>query len=151
MQAFLRWWLIVCLIGTGATGLFHFEKLQYIFEADQSGISILIFSIFTILTSWIGWLTYKSNKGITATENQIDDLYQYADFMTMLGLIGTIVGLIMILGPAFNDINVSDPATIEAAIKLMTAGMGTALVTTLTGSVCSLLSRLQIINFHGKS
>ena len=151
MQAFLRWWLIVCLMGFGLFGLFQFGQLQYIIETDQSGISILIFSIFGMLTSWIGWLTYKSNKGTNPTEQQIDDAYQYADFMTMLGLIGTIIGLIMILGPAFADIDISDPSTIEVAIKLMTDGMGTALVTTLVGSVCSLLGRLQIINFNGKS
>ena len=150
MQAFLRWWLMVCLMGFGLFGLFQFGKLQYIIETDQSGISILIFSIFGMLTSWIGWLTYKSNKGTNATEQQIDDAYFFADTMTALGLIGTIVGLIMILGPAFSNIDVSDSATIEEAIKLMTKGMGTALITTLVGSCCSLIAKLQITNFNGK-
>jgi len=134
----------------GGFGLFQFGKLQYIFSTDQSGISFLIFGIFGMLTSWIGWLTYKSNKGTKATEQQIDDAYFYADTMTALGLIGTIVGLIMILGPAFANIDVSDVSTIEAAIKLMTQGMGTALITTLVGSCCSLISKLQITNFNGK-
>lgn len=151
MQAFLRWWLIVCLLGVSAIGLFQFGKLQYIFEVDQSGISALIFSIFGLLTAWVGWLTYKANKGTPATTGQIDDLYQYADFMTMLGLIGTIVGLIMIMGPAFADIDITDPSTIEAAIKIIGAGIGTALVTTLVGSCCGLISRVQIINFDGKA
>lgn len=150
MQAFLRWWLMVCLMIFGGFGLFQFGKLQYIFEADQSGISVLIFAIFGMLTSWIGWLTYKSNKGTKATTQQIDDAYFYADAMTALGLIGTIVGLIMVFGPAFANIDVSDPATIEAAIKIMTEGMGTALITTLVGSSCSLISKLQITNFNGK-
>jgi hypothetical protein len=151
MQAFLRWWLMVCLMVFGTYGLFQFGKLQYIFEVDQSGISVLIFGIFGMLTSWIGWLTYKSNKGIKPTETQIDDAYFCADAMTALGLIGTIVGLIMILGPAFANIDVSDTSTIEAAIKLMTQGMGTALITTLVGSCCSLISKLQIHNFYGKT
>ncbi len=151
MKAFLRWWLMVCLIGLSGFGLFQFGKLQYIFETDQSGITILIFSIFGTLTSWIGWLTYKSNKGTEATEQQIDDAYFYADAMTALGLIGTIVGLIMILGPAFENIEVADPSTIEAAIKLITQGMGTALITTLVGSCCALISKLQIVNFNGKA
>jgi len=150
MQAFLRWWLIVCLMGFSLFGLFQFGKLQYIFETDQSGISVLIFAIFGMLTIWIGWLTYKSNKGTEPTVQQIDDAYFYADAMTALGLIGTIVGLIMILGPAFANIDISDTATIEEAIKLMTLGMGTALITTLVGASCSLLSKLQITNFNGK-
>ncbi len=150
MQAFLRWWLMVCLMGFGAFGLFQFGKLQYIFEVDQSGISVLIFAIFGMLTSWIGWLTYKSNKGTKATVQQIDDAYFYADAMTALGLIGTIVGLIMVFGPAFENIDVSDSSTIEDAIKIMTSGMGTALITTLVGSSCSLISKLQITNFNGK-
>lgn len=151
MQAFLRWWLMVCLMGFGLFGLFQFEKLQYILDTDQSGISILIFAIFGMLTSWIGWMTYQANKGNLATEQKIDDAYFFADSMTALGLIGTIVGLIMILGPAFANIDVSDSSTIEAAIKLMTQGMGTALITTLVGSVCSLISKLQIVNFYGKA
>ena len=151
MQAFLRWWLMVCLMGFGLFGLFQFGKLQYIFETDQSGITVLIFAIFGMLTCWIGWLTYKANKGIHPTETQIDDAYFFADAMTALGLIGTIVGLIMILGPAFANIDVSDSSTIEAAIKLMTQGMGTALITTLVGSVCSLIAKLQITNFYGKA
>ena len=151
MQAFLRWWLMVCLMVFGAYGMFQLGRLQYIFEVDQTGISMIIFSIFTILTAWIGWLTYKTNKGQIATENQIDDAYFAADSMTALGLIGTIVGLIMILGPAFSGIDVSDTATIERAIKLMAVGMGTALVTTLVGSCCSLIAKLQIHNFYGKS
>ena len=151
MQAFLRWWLLVCLMAFGTYGLHQFGQLQYILDADQSGISILIFGIFTMLTSWIGWLTWKSNKGTIPTETQIDDAYFVADAMTALGLIGTIIGLIMILGPAFEHIDVSDTATIEAAIKLMTQGMGTALVTTLVGSCGSLIAKLQIHNFYGKT
>ena len=150
-QAFLRWWLIVCLMVGGAYGLFQFGKLQYIFEVDQSGLSILIFAIFGILTSWVGWMTYKAGKGAAPTETQIDDAYFAADAMTALGLIGTIVGLIMILGPAFANIDVSNASTIEEAIKLMTQGMGTALITTLVGSCCSLISKLQIHNFYGKT
>jgi MotA/TolQ/ExbB proton channel family len=151
MQAFLRWWLIVCLMAFGAFGLFQFGYLTYLFETDQSSISVIILSMFALLTSWIGWLTYSDNKGIPPTETHINTAYFYADAMTALGLIGTIVGLILILGPAFANINVSDPATIEGAIKLMTTGMGTALLTTLTGSICSLLAKLQIINFYGKA
>ena len=151
MQAFLRWWLMVCLMAFGTYGLYQFGQLQYIFDADQSGISVLIFGIFGMVTIWIGWLTWKANKGTQPTDTQIDDAYFVADAMTALGLIGTIVGLIMILGPAFENIDVSDTATIEAAIKLMTQGMGTALVTTLVGSCCSLISKLQIHNFYGKA
>lgn len=141
---------MVCLMGFGAFGLFQFGYLQYIFETDQSGLSFVIFGIFGMLTSWVGWLTYKASKGTAAHEQQIDDAYFYADAMTALGLIGTIVGLIMILGPAFENIDVSDSSTIEAAIKLMTQGMGTALITTLVGSCCSLISKFQITNFNGK-
>jgi len=138
-------------MGFGTYGLYQLGKLQYIFEVDQSGISIIILAIFAMVTSWIGWLTYKANKGTPATTGQVDDLYQYSDFMTVLGLIGTVIGLIIIMGPAFADIDVSDPITIEMAIKIIGSGIGTALVTTLVGSVCSLLAKLQIINFDGKS
>lgn len=151
MQAFLRWWLIVCLLGGSAIGLQKFGQFEYIYNVDQSSLSFLIFALFIAVTCRIGWFTYQSCKQNHPEEKQVDDLYQYSEFMTQLGLIGTIVGLIITLGPAFSSIDVSDPGTIEEAIKLMTVGMGTALVTTLVGASCSLLSKLQIINFHGKT
>lgn len=151
MQAFLRWWLLVCLLGGSAIGLQKFGWFEHVYNVDQSGLSFIILAGFLAITIKIGMITKQACAGYKPTDMQIDDLYQYCDWMTMLGLIGTVVGMIIILGPAFAGIDISNPATIEKALSIITVGMSTALITTLVGSSCSLLGRLQIVNFHGKT
>ncbi len=65
-----------------------------------------------------------------------------ADMMLKLGLLGTIVGFIFMLGSVSN-ISDFDVATMQKVLKHMSNGMGTALYTTLAGLVCSLFASLQ--------
>lgn len=64
------------------------------------------------------------------------------DVMLKLGLVGTIVGFVMMLGSVagVDEFNVS---TMRNILQLMSIGMGTALYTTLVGIVCSLLVGFQ--------
>ena len=65
-----------------------------------------------------------------------------SDMMLKLGLLGTIVGFIFMLGSVANiaDFDVSG---MQKILKHMSNGMGTALYTTLAGLTCSLLSATQ--------
>lgn len=65
-----------------------------------------------------------------------------SDMMLKLGLLGTIVGFIFMLGSVANiaDFDVSG---MQKILKHMSNGMGTALYTTLAGLTCSVLSATQ--------
>jgi hypothetical protein len=65
-----------------------------------------------------------------------------ADIMIKLGLLGTIIGFIFMLGSVAN-ITDFDVTTMQKILKHMSTGMGTALYTTLTGLVCSMLASTQ--------
>ena len=65
-----------------------------------------------------------------------------ADLMIKLGLLGTIVGFIYMLGSVAN-ITDFDVTTMQKILKHMSTGMGTALYTTLAGLVCSMLAASQ--------
>jgi hypothetical protein len=65
-----------------------------------------------------------------------------ADIMIKLGLLGTIIGFILMLGSVAN-ITDFDVTTMQKILKHMSTGMGTALYTTLTGLVCSMLATAQ--------
>ena len=65
-----------------------------------------------------------------------------ADLMIKLGLLGTIVGFIFMLGSVAN-ITDFDVTTMQKILKHMSTGMGTALYTTLAGLVCSMLAASQ--------
>jgi len=65
-----------------------------------------------------------------------------SDMMLKLGLLGTIIGFIFMLGSVANiaDFDVSN---MQKILQHMSNGMGTALYTTLAGLICSILSALQ--------
>ena len=65
-----------------------------------------------------------------------------ADVMIKMGLLGTIVGFILMLGSVSN-ITDFDITTMQKILTYMSSGMGTALYTTLAGLVCSMLAATQ--------
>jgi hypothetical protein len=64
------------------------------------------------------------------------------DILLKLGLLGTIVGFILMLGP-IAGIDADDPDAVRAAMRVMSEGMGIAMFTTLAGLVGALLLRAQ--------
>jgi len=67
-----------------------------------------------------------------------------ADIMIKMGLLGTIVGFILMLDSVAN-ITDFDVTTMQKILSYMSSGMGTALYTTLTGLVCSMLAATQYL------
>lgn len=65
-----------------------------------------------------------------------------ADVMVKLGLLGTIVGFVLMLGTVSN-VTDFDLSTVQKILKHMSSGMGTALFTTFAGLVCSILAGIQ--------
>ncbi len=65
-----------------------------------------------------------------------------ADIMIKMGLLGTIVGFILMLGSVSN-LKDFDVTTMQKILSYMSSGMGTALYTTLAGLICSMLAATQ--------
>jgi biopolymer transport protein ExbB/TolQ len=65
-----------------------------------------------------------------------------ADTMVKLGLLGTIIGFVLMLGTVSNITDI-DLNAIQDILTHMSAGMGTALYTTFAGLVCSILAGVQ--------
>lgn len=65
-----------------------------------------------------------------------------ADVMLKLGLLGTIIGFIFMLG-SVSEVSDFDVGTMQEILRQMGTGMGTALYTTLAGLVCSVLASMQ--------
>ncbi len=60
-------------------------------------------------------------------------------------MIGTVTGFIMMLG-GFNEISFSDINASKELMRSLGGGMSTALYTTLTGLLCSVLLKIQYFN-----
>ena len=110
------------------------------------------------MTDYIGdvYLTNKAsnNSEENSSTSDLIDVYEsrlkgpqeigwfVSDMMLKLGLLGTIIGFIFMLGSVANiaDFDVSN---MQKILQHMSNGMGTALYTTLAGLICSILSAAQ--------
>ena len=71
-----------------------------------------------------------------------------AEACLALGMVGTVTGFLLMLGTSFTDIDVTNSASLQDALINMALGMSTALYTTLIGLLCSLLIKVQLVNFE---
>ena len=65
-----------------------------------------------------------------------------ADLLLTLGLLGTVVGFILMLGP-ISALDTTDQGAIKATLGAMSSGMAVALYTTLTGLIGGMLLKIQ--------
>ena len=65
-----------------------------------------------------------------------------------IGMIGTVTGFLLMLSTTFAGIDITDTKTIQDALVNMATGMSTALYTTLTGLIVSVIIKIQLVNFE---
>ena len=147
MKSLLKWWLIFCLtlLGLGTCVYFNIHKDLYV--ADVTRLSFLIISIFMCTSVWIGTKTYK--VGIQQDYDQKSDVGWFiSESCLALGMVGTVTGFLIMLGTAFENVDVTNAATLQQALADMATGMSTALWTTLVGLVSSLIIKVQLVNLE---
>ena len=140
MKPFLRWWVIVAGTLTGIGFLIVYDCINYINEADVTKLSFVIFALFVHSTIQVGRSTYYGIDKLNIPRFMVG-------IMTKLGMLGTVLGFIMMLSTCLGGVSFQNVASMQSVIGNMTSGMSTALVTTATGLVCSLILQLQIFNF----
>ena len=139
----LRWWILLCLTITSTVVMYYGNVFYALWYADITKISFIIIALYVALTLYVGKLTVthlkpdsnKSNLGIN-----LENCWFTANAMTALGMIGTVVGFLIMLGPAFKSLDIANAASTTQVITDMATGMSTALTTTLVGLICSLLA-----------
>ena len=147
MKSLLKWWLIfsLTLLGLGTCVYFNIHKDLY--AADVTRLSFFIISIFICTSIWIGTKTYK--VGIQQDYNQKSDVGWFiSESCLALGMVGTVTGFLIMLGTAFENVDVTNAATLQQALADMATGMSTALWTTLVGLVSSLIIKVQLVNLE---
>ena len=147
MKSLLKWWLIFCLTLLGMCTCVYFNIHKDLYAADVTRLSFLIISIFTCTSIWIGTKTYK--VGIQQDYNQQSDVGWFvSESCLALGMVGTVTGFLIMLGTAFENVDVTNSVTLQQALSDMATGMSTALWTTLVGLVCSLIIKVQLVNLE---
>lgn len=161
MAAVLRWWALFCIfiasaMVIGASGLFN-----VLWVDDLSKLSFVALSVFSILTVFIGWLTYKIH---------IDKVHNFggrgdggrgvyhlrflrlawfsAEALMGIGMMGTLLGFIMMFQSNISHIDFSNIDTAKSILAQLTKGTTTAVVTTFVGLTTSLLTKLQLVSLE---
>jgi flagellar motor component MotA len=93
-------------------------------------------------------LSFKSNIEHRTLSNYI---WFSSETMVTLGLIGTVAGFLLMLSSAFDNLDVSNVENVQKVISNMALGMSTALCTTLSGLVGSVLSKIQMVILENNS
>jgi hypothetical protein len=134
------------------------DKLDIKVEGDDVFINSNIKLPDCFMSDYISDLFY-SNKNMTGGEeagspSELIEVYEsrlkgpqeigwfVSDMMLKLGLLGTIIGFILMLGSVAHIANF-DVSNMQKILQHMSNGMGTALYTTLAGLTCSILTAMQ--------
>lgn len=150
-EAILRWWAGVCIYIISVGLLSYLGLFQALWNTDVTKLSFVIITLYTVTTGYIGWLQKKHNTlHDEMFHSGVNICWFSAESMTSLGMIGTVIGFLIMLGPAFAGIDISDATKMMEVIANLGSGMSVALTTTLVGLVCSLATKAQLVNLeHG--
>ena len=121
MDILLRWWLIFCLTVLGVLASIHFDLHILLEDADQTRIGFLILGMTGLSTIWIGRRTFfciKKGHELKPLETE----WFIAESCLTLGMVGTVIGFILMLGTTFSAIDVTDLRTLQLAIEGMASG-----------------------------
>ena len=143
----LKWWLIFCLTLIGIGTSYHFNLHSLLYNADVTKLSFLIIIIFIVTSIWIGKKTFNLER-TSVTDDNINVGWFVAESCLALGMVGTVTGFLYMLGTAFENIDVTNAITLQEALASMAHGMSTALYTTLTGLIASLIIKVQLVNYE---
>jgi|TARA_A100001015_G_scaffold195285_1_gene217688 voltage-gated potassium channel Kch len=141
-KAFLLWWIQVVTVLFAAILIFTYGWFDKLWDADQTKISFIIITIFFATSIATGFLSFRSDTQYIKLSNYI---WFASETMVTLGLIGTVAGFLLMLSSAFDNLDVSNVENVQKVISNMALGMSTALCTTLSGLVGSVLTKVQMV------
>ena len=138
IEKFLKWWLLVILIMVGFGLAWNFEFFFFLLEHDFTNLGFFILFTFSINTVTTGIKIFKE-------ENDYELQWFFSDALVSVGMIGTVIGFIYMLFSVFGNLDLADSSKLTIALSEMAKGMSTALLTTLTGLVSSILLKFQLV------
>ena len=139
---FWKLWTLFVAILAGLGAAWHFDYVTYVLDNDVTRLSVVITGLFLCSSAWVGVLAVKGKKPSQA-------LWFASDAMLSLGMMGTVLGLLVVLTSNFGSIDATDTEAMSLLMATIGSGMGTALTTTLVGLGASLLLKFQLVILEG--
>lgn len=152
---FLRWYLFFSLICISSVFCHYLGGFEEIYLKDSSKLSFLILGIFYFMSIWCGIKTYALSKILKQKDKDTEEIQEIerlseigwfcSEFLLTLGMIGTVLGFILMLGE-FGKVDAGNVGSIQKLLSGMSFGMSMALFTTIVGLVCGSLLKIQYFN-----
>ena len=148
MTTFTKWFLVNAVMFTALFLAEQKDIISAIIKNDLSRISILIISLYILMSAYIGRLSYLSDK---INKNKEDEAKEFlskraevgwfaAEHFFSLGLLGTIIGLVIA-----TDGNLDSSLQTSQIVAGLKEGLNTAFYTTVCGIVFSLPLQIQLM------
>ena len=147
-KAFLLWWIQIVTVSFAAILIFTYGWFEKLYDSDQTKISFIIITIFIAASIASGFLSFRSEYVYKKISNYI---WFASETMVTLGLIGTVAGFLLMLSSAFDNLDLSNLENVQKVISNMALGMSTALCTTLSGLIGSVLTKIQMVILENNS
>jgi len=135
MKTGFNLWLTGAIAGIGAL-YFNYEGgfLEMLWHVDFTKICFAVMAMFMYGYANLGFMILK---GGPETEEDLDIGHWLGSKSMQLGMLGTVLGFIVVLG-SFSGIDFSDQGQVQELMKIFVGGMSTALYTTAAGLMCAL-------------
>jgi len=145
----LTWYFIFCCQGLIISIGIYFNVHRLIWINDSTKLTALIAAVWLVGSLFIGhWHTLTDRRRV----EQFARIGWYlAETCMALGMLGTVAGFLLMLHGAFTNLDVTNTASLQAAISSMALNMSTALYTTLIGLIASIFLKSQLVNLENHS
>ena len=145
MTPFVKWFLLNAILFTGVYLAEQKGAFSTMVKNDVSHLTIVIMSLYVLVTIFIGRICYKADIAVEPEEKkalskQAEAGWFCAEHFFSLGLLGTIIGLCVATKG-----NLSDSVSVSQVVAGLKHGLNTAFYTTICGIVFSLALQLQLM------
>lgn len=145
-MAFWKWWTVFVLtIFLAAFTEAYVGISHYLFVVDVTYLSLFIIALFLLCNGFISYFSFLIQfYEQKISESSLKPLWFMSDVVLSIGMVGTLIGFMMVLGNAFDIASVS-AEQMKKVISEVASGISVALITTLTGLICSIILKMQLV------
>lgn len=152
-MAFWKWWTVIVLTCASVVLVNQTVDLKfYVVDSDKTHLSLVILAIFAFVSAMIGYFNYYIHFKNQSFNSDRFNLFWFAsDAVLTIGMIGTLIGFQIVLTNGFAEFDNTSVEQMKKVISHVAIGMGIAIITTLTGLVCGLIMKYQLVMLDGEN
>lgn len=140
-RSFYAWLVSSLLIFTAIFWSYYTGILPIIYSVDETKLTIII-SIFFLIAVFINGLVSAGFVDEDKTSKYMDSSWFLSELVMGLGMLGTVIGIILLLGVG-HSIDIQSPEALPKVIAKMWSTLGTAFYPNVMGLIASMTIKLQ--------